>query len=94
MNLLDICEGKHKGNPQSQAAFQSVRHSERHAQIIELLRVRPMTSKEIARALGVQLNTISGRFSELRKAFLVVPTGITREGAMELKIGVDSMPEG
>jgi len=41
------------------------------------------TAKEVARSLGVDLNVISGRFSELEGMGLLRLTGVRREGARE-----------
>lgn len=84
----DPCENRHLGNPQSIEAHKRVLHSkeETYKRIIEVLKTRgPSTSKEIATALGVQLNCVSGRYSELKALGRIQETGIKRMGAAELE---------
>lgn len=68
---FDPSARKHKGNPQSRAAYDRVKHTkaDTYKSIMSLLEARGefgATSKEIAAAKGVELNTISGRLSELK----------------------------
>lgn len=42
--------------------------------------------KEVAREMGVEFNTISGRGSELKSMGCLVGTGVVREGSAELTV--------
>jgi len=86
---VDPCERKHKGNAQSIEAHKRVLHSkqETYKRIMALISSRGefgATSKEIAYAFGVELNTISGRFSELKAMRWLRESGERREGAAVL----------
>lgn len=86
---VDPCERKHRGSETSIAAHQKVVHSkqETYKKIMVLLKSRGSfgaTSKEIAYAFGVELNTISGRFSELKMMGWIKPTELRRGGASVL----------
>lgn len=84
----DVTANRHKGNAESVAANPSeLRKRESHERILELLRQSNLTSKEIAARLGVELHTISGRFSELRHQLkLITTTGTKRDGAAVLRV--------
>lgn len=82
----DICAARHGGSAESRAAFAAI------AAVLSVARGRVLlviaesgpngcTAKEAADKLGVPLNTISGRFSELRKLRLIQKTGTRREGS-------------
>ncbi len=80
---------KHGGNVQSGTAHQRVvkTKQESYRKILSLLEERRehgATSKEIASVFGVQLNRISGRFSELRAQGLIKDSGARRDGAAVL----------
>lgn len=69
-DLLDICEGRHRGAGNSVDANRRAVRSKSYwrARIIEEIRAAGhlgLTAKEAAVRLGKPLNTISGRFSEL-----------------------------
>lgn len=86
MNTADICQNKHGGNAESQAAFESVEHSITKMQSYVFLEVskslsKGITSKEVAEALGKPLNAISGRLTELAREGWIDRTGERREGA-------------
>lgn len=86
-SLLDICARKHRNNSASKAANPN-RQSKQliQGQILELLAINgPLTGKEIAVMLGKQLNTISGRFSDLKAAGKVRGIGVRRDGAEVLE---------
>lgn len=88
---IDPCANRHKGNPQSVDAHKRVVHSkqETYKRIMDLLKARGgfgATSKEIAGAFGVELNTISGRFSELKAMRWIKESGEKRNGAAVLVI--------
>ena len=83
----DISARKHKGNENSELAHEKIRHGkeEKYKAILALLKSQGgMTSKEIAAAFGVQLNCLSGRFSELLAMKWIKRTGEKREGAAVL----------
>lgn len=89
---IDPCANRHKGNPQSVEVHKRVVHTkqETYKRIMDLLRARGeygCTSKEIAAAMGKQLNCISGRCSELRAMKWVKDSGARREGAAVLILG-------
>lgn len=79
----DICRTRHRGNANSNAAFEQ--HSEQFQTSREMvwhkLRQHPlgMTAKELAAHFNVPLHSISGRVSELKLAGRVGCTGDRRE---------------
>lgn len=82
---------KHGGNPASTDAHRRVVHSKQdtYRKIMELLKARGTygaTSKEIAGAFGVGLNTISGRFSELKSMQWIRENGLRRDNAAVLVV--------
>lgn len=83
----DICRNRHKGNESSKAANPK-REAKRkmHQQIIGMLCRNTLTAKQIARALDVPFNTISGRFSELKAMGKIRGTGQRFEGSEYLEI--------
>ena len=84
--LWDVCASRHRNSPESVAANPSMDAKRASYERILALLVRPMTGKEIAAALGVELHVISGRLSELRHVLkLIKVTGIRRAGSAELK---------
>jgi len=84
--FADPCANKHKGNQQSQEAFATVDVTSGQQAVLGLLHTKPMTRKEIARAMDKPLHAVSGRCSELLAKCLVRATGLTREGSMELEL--------
>lgn len=84
---LDPSSRKHGGNPQSVDAHERVKPAKREtwARILEYVRSKgSATSKEYAAAIGVDLNCVSGRFSELLGMGALVRTGERRDGAAVL----------
>lgn len=86
---LDPCANRHKNNPQSVEAHKKVVHTKQdsYKRIMDLLKARGSygaTSKEIAAAFGVELNTISGRFSEMKAMLWIKESGERRNGAAVL----------
>ena len=82
----DPCERKHGGNENSVDAHAKASESkeQRYQEIVGHLAVAGeagMTAKELAHALGVQLNTVSGRFTELLATGRIVRLSIKREGS-------------
>lgn len=87
----DPCARKHGGNEMSKLAHSKVVHSkqETYKRIMTLLRARGeygCTSKEIAAAMGKQLNCISGRFAEMKQMGWIKENGERRNGAAVLVI--------
>lgn len=87
---FDPSARKHHNNPQSVAAHDRVKRTkeETYKKIMALLNARGeygATSKEIAAAFGVELNTISGRFSELKAMGWIEENGSRRDGAAVLR---------
>ena len=92
LDTPDITRRKHKGNAESRDAVKRVapHKSKAYADILTFLHVRgEHTSKEIAADWRVELNTISGRFSELKAGGIIEATKERREGAAILKLTSD-----
>lgn len=73
-----------RNEPTSKAAFEQTKPSIRayHQRIITLLgeRADGLTLKEYAALVGLQLNAVSGRFSELKSRGLIYKSEATRDG--------------
>ena len=81
--MNDICQTKHGGNQQSIEAYESALPSMAKARRSVLEAVRQamdagITAKEYAERNGRQLNTVSGRFSELSREGWIERTNKTR----------------
>jgi len=81
--MNDICQAKHGGNQQSIEAYESALPSMAKARRSVLEAVRQamdagITAKEYAERSGRQLNTVSGRFSELSREGWIKRTNRTR----------------
>jgi hypothetical protein len=93
--LFDVCAGKHGGNEQSVDAFESVKGGMRvaHIAILKFLELRGdhgATAQEYADRLGVPINKVSGRFSELKLMGRIEKTGVrNRGGVFVVKGGVE-----
>lgn len=77
----DICSNRHLGNPESIAAHSRVAPSllTDRARVLDAIRAsgsRGLTAKEYADNENVQLNTISGRFTELKRDGRIVKNGV------------------
>lgn len=88
-STVDICESRHRGNAESQAAHDKVvpTKTDTWKKIMNLISSRGefgATSKEIAYAMGKQLHAISGRCSELKAMGWIKPTELRREGSAVL----------
>ena len=83
---IDICQNRHGGNAESVAANQTVDKTRGQQMVIGVLVKHNATAKEIAAELGVGINVISGRCSELKRAGAAKATGVRREGSMELEL--------
>jgi len=78
----DICKNRHRGSEESIAAFRRMRPiAARNRVMADIRRAGPqgITAKELAEHWNVGLNTISGRFSELKKDGLIRKIGV-RDG--------------
>lgn len=75
----DITANRHKGNEESTQAFRKAAGGipTQRRQVLEACR-RPggVTCRALACEWGVGMNTISGRFSELKKGGLITKTGV------------------
>lgn len=87
----DICRKRHQGSPESAQAFETKVKpflSESRAKVLAAISssgVLGITCKELAETWGVGMNTVSGRFSELKKANLITPAGPARNGSKPYK---------
>lgn len=87
----DICRNRHQGSPESSQAFETKVKpflSESRAKVLAAINSSGgcgVTCKELAEAWGVGMNTVSGRFSELKKANLITPAGPARNGSKPYK---------
>ena len=86
-NHNDVCRNRHRGNPESTQAFETaVKHrvTEQQQRVLKCLRDRPegLIAEEIAGILGVTVNMISGRCSELKRDGKIYKSGTrkTRSG--------------
>lgn len=84
LELFDVCAARHKGNAESVAANRrnSMHRTRQQAEVLEAVRAageNGLTCRELAERWGVGMNTISGRFSELKRAGLIRNAGV-RDG--------------
>ncbi len=84
---FDVCESRHGGNAQSEAAFVRATESGSRSRdywsamaAIDAAGVRGLTGKEFAAMVGKGFNAVSGRFAELKRDGLIRETGERREG--------------
>lgn len=87
LDQLDICQSRHGGAEASIAAHDRIKagKQEMYDRILRIVRTKGnATSKEIAAELGKQLNTVSGRFAEMKQRGMLKSSGETREGAAVL----------
>ena len=90
--LFDVCAGKHGGNEQSEEAFESVRHVISAGQVAALSFIRSRgaygaTAQEYADRLGVPINKVSVRFSELKLLGRIEKTGVRNRGGVLVEKG-------
>jgi predicted transcriptional regulator len=84
--LFDITSNRHKGNPESTEAFQSIkdRLTAQQNRVLKAIRESEsgLTVDEIALKLGATPNEISGRASELKRDGKIMKQGtrLTRRG--------------
>lgn len=88
--LFDICERKHGKNEMSVAANAKAEPTKqvRQTQILGLMqRCVDLTAKEAAYSFSVPLNTLSGRFSELKKLGRIeAAIGVKRDGSQAYRL--------
>lgn len=82
--MKDICKSRHRGNTESDAAFDKTKDAIPHQRqkVFDAIQKRPklgFTCKELAEMWGVGMNAISGRFSELKRDGMIVKVGV-RDG--------------
>jgi hypothetical protein len=91
---VDTCEGFHKGNPESRAAFDALlphlgRLQER---VLDYARICAdqgwplLTVKAVRRGLMMEHQTAGARLSELKRMELIVPTEQRHEGCRVVEI--------
>lgn len=85
----DVCESRHQGSAESIAAWERAKPAlpAARARVLEIIAqagALGATAKEVAAELGVGLNEISGRATELKAAGLVRKNGLRREGSAVL----------
>ena len=76
----DICRNRHRGNPESEAAFQALLPtlSNRRQEVLLIIRksgFKGLTVHEVAEMLGTTPNAVSGRFTELKRDGLIMKWG-------------------
>lgn len=84
--MKDICLNRHQGSPESWAAYQKA-HDDMPRQRAEvLMHIKTtgnygLTAKECAAKMGLPINHISGRFSELKASGKIRKTIARRNGS-------------
>ncbi len=89
--MSDICKGKHGGNEHSNLAYQAALPSMAQARrsVLEAIGQAMdagITAKEYAEKSGRQLNTVSGRFSELARDGWIERSNETRNRSAVWKL--------
>lgn len=74
--LFDITANRHQGNAESREAFKKIGRLAFNDRQLVYQRIHQagaagVTVKEVAQGMGVQINQISGRFTELKAAGLI-----------------------
>ena len=84
----DPSSRKAHGNPESAAAWERIREASTLAclVVLEALNCKEETCKEYAHGRGEAMHKISGRFSQLKIAGWIEPTGTRRDGSAEMRI--------
>ena len=88
-DFQDVCSNKHGGNAQSVQANRKVSSTKVKSQqlVLEVLRqYGPLTCKEIAAQMDVEMHTVSGRITELKEQGLVRSTAVCRDGGRVVEI--------
>ena len=76
----DICQNRHRGNPQSEEAFKSIRKELPLRRAICLVLIHKAASEgltvhELSEQLGTTPNAVSGRLTELKKHGMIKKIG-------------------
>jgi hypothetical protein len=86
----DPCESRHGGNIDSRAAWERVGLCRRQTynKILAFYHAspNPISPKEICEVMGIQLNVISGRFTELKEMGILHPIDDTFNGSRRLEL--------
>lgn len=85
--LFDVCANRHGGNSESAKAYEKAESMIPHKRAAALRYIasqgeRGATAQEYADFLGVGINAVSGRFSELKKAGLIRKVGTRGNGGV------------
>ena len=88
----DICQNRHRGNPQSEKAFESIKQHLPHMRgevlvLIHKAASEGLTVHELAYQLGTTPNSVSGRLTELKKMGRIQKIG-TRANAQGNKAAI------
>lgn len=84
LDVIDICEARHKGNAESIEAFESTKEtsSRKRLEVLKFVEARGdagATVDEIAAGLPMPLQTVSGRASELKAIGRLIDSGLRRK---------------
>jgi len=89
--MSDITANRHKGAATSVEAYDRIKKTlpRQRAAVLALYRSRPFTGytvHEVADKLGVPVNAVSGRLSELKRSGHIEPNGERRGNAAVLVV--------
>jgi hypothetical protein len=87
--MLDVTRHKHRGNRNSEAAFEEgkQRFAKHYPDVVSFLfTFESGTSKAIAAYYGIPLNALSGRLTELKAKGIIYDTGVREDGCGVLKL--------
>ncbi len=88
LRIKDVCAARHKGNPESLAAnerAECTKARQRRNVYEAVCAAGDLTCRDLANAWGVGMNVISGRFTELKAAGMIVKTGV-RDGCAVYRV--------
>lgn len=85
--MNDICKNRHNGNNESDNAFDGIKQTltQKRAEVFLAIFFEGqdgLTAQEYADIQGVGINTISGRFSELKRDGLIRKIGTRNKGGV------------
>lgn len=84
---FDICQNRHKNNPQSVEVNKTIDKAAWRQKICAYAEtVKDFTLNEMCRHFGKEKNCLSGRLSEMKMAGLLEDTGNTRERCAVLRL--------
>ena len=84
LELWDISAKKHRGNPESVAAYKGLDASQQRARVLAAVNQSGqlgITCHELAERWGVSPHQISGRFSELKQSRAIRKAGTRKNAA-------------